>query len=53
MIANSMYPKSVSSFIRSEKSRIRKSTSDVEKQKNLISELYQKFENYKKKSDKK
>jgi hypothetical protein len=48
MMANSMYPKSVSSFIRSEKSRIRKSGGDLEKQKSLIAELYQKVEVYKK-----
>ena len=43
-----MYPRSVSSFIRSEKSRIRKSVGDLEKQKSLIAELYQKVEVYKK-----
>ena len=53
MIANSMYPKSVSSFIRSEKSRIRKSVGDLEKQKSLIAELYQKVEVYKKKTSRK
>ena len=50
MVATSMYPKSVSSFIRSEKSRIRKSVGDLEKQKSLIAELYQKVEVYKKKN---
>lgn len=53
-MTNSMYPKSVRKFIRDQKARIRKTVSDLEKQKNLIAELYQKFESYKKRfTDKK
>ncbi|HLC99687.1 MAG TPA: hypothetical protein VJC11_01870 [Patescibacteria group bacterium] len=48
MVAMSLYPKSVRKFIRTEKSRIRKLTSDVEKQKLLIMDVYKQMESYKK-----
>lgn len=36
-------PKSLKKFIRKEKARIRREISDIEEQKKLINELYQKF----------
>ncbi len=37
------FPKSLRKYIRKEKARIRREISDVEKQKQLIQELYQKI----------
>ncbi|MFZ5364470.1 MAG: hypothetical protein ACOZAG_03235 [Patescibacteria group bacterium] len=42
-MAKRKFSRSVKKFIRSEKARIRRQTSDLMEQKKLIDELYQKF----------
>lgn len=48
MVAMSLYPKSVSKFIRMKKAEIRRSHPDATKQKTMIAELYKQVEAYKK-----